>query len=109
MPLIRLDDLQLSVGTQVLFDHISLALKRGEKIGLLGRNGSGKSTLLKVIAGEARVDSGSVWVRPGARVAVLSQALPDADELSVFDVVASGLAETGKVLAEYHALAMQPD
>ncbi|MFZ5697417.1 MAG: ABC-F family ATP-binding cassette domain-containing protein, partial [Pseudomonadota bacterium] len=109
MPLIRLDDLQLAVGTQVLFDHISLALKRGEKIGLLGRNGTGKSTLLKVIAGEARVDAGSVWVRPGTRIAVLSQGLPDADDLSVFDVVASGLAETGKLLAEFHTLAMQPD
>ena len=64
MPLIRLDDLQLAVGTQVLFDHISLALRRGEKIGLLGRNGSGKSTLLNIIAGTAKVDAGSVWVRP---------------------------------------------
>ncbi len=109
MPLIRLDDLQLSVGTQVLFDHINLALKRGEKIGLLGRNGTGKSTLLKVIAGEARVDAGSVWVRPGTRIAVLSQSLPDADESSVFDVVAAGLADTGPLLAEYHALALQAD
>jgi len=104
MPQIRLKDLQLSVGTQVLFDHIDLALKRGEKIGLLGRNGTGKSTLLKVIAGEARVDAGEVWVRPGTRIAVLAQALPSADDATIFDVVAAGLAETGALLAEYHAL-----
>jgi ATP-binding cassette subfamily F protein uup len=109
MPQIRLKDLQLSVGTQVLFDHIDLALKRGEKIGLLGRNGTGKSTLLKVIAGEARVDAGEVWVRPGTRIAVLAQSLPSADDATIFDVVAAGLAETGALLAEYHTLTHDAD
>ncbi|MFP5440803.1 MAG: ATP-binding cassette domain-containing protein [Gammaproteobacteria bacterium] len=109
MPLIRLQDIQLAVGQQVLFDHIDLSLKRGEKIGLVGRDGTGKSTLLKLIAGEAKADSGEVWVRPGTRVAMLSQSLPEAGELTVFEVVAGGLADTGRLLAEYHALAMQPD
>ncbi|MFZ5724018.1 MAG: ATP-binding cassette domain-containing protein [Pseudomonadota bacterium] len=109
MPLIRLQDIQLAVGQQILFDHIDLALKRGEKIGLVGRNGTGKSTLLKLIAGDAKADAGEVWVRPGTRVAMLSQSLPDADDLTVFEVVAAGLAETGRLLADYHALTLQPD
>ncbi len=109
MPLIRLQDLQLAVGRQVLFDHVDLTLKRGEKIGLVGRNGTGKSTLLRLLAGEAKPDAGEVWVRPGTRVAMLAQALPNADESTVFEYVAAGIAETGRLLSEYHALTLQPD
>ena len=49
-------------------------------------------------------ESGQRWLRPGTRMASLQQALPEADEQSVYDVVASGLAETGRLLAEYHHL-----
>lgn len=41
---------------------VSLAVGRGETLGLIGRNGSGKSTLLRLIAGIHRPDAGSVSV-----------------------------------------------
>lgn len=41
-------------------DNISLAVPRGQIIGLIGPNGSGKSTLFNVIAGVAPADSGSI-------------------------------------------------
>lgn len=106
MPQIQLRNVHLAYGTQVLLDHVDLTLKKGRKIGLLGRNGTGKSSLLKLIAGDNKPDSGEVWVRPGTRIATLSQSLPDAGELTIFDVVASGLAELGAALAEFHTLAM---
>jgi ATP-binding cassette subfamily F protein uup len=104
MPLLKLDSVHLQYGTQVLLDDISLVIKRGEKLGLLGRNGTGKTTLLKVLAGELTPDAGERWVRPGVRIARLQQTLPEADEISVFDAVAAGLANAGRLLSEYHQL-----
>jgi ATP-binding cassette subfamily F protein uup len=104
MPLLRLDSVHLQYGTQVLLDDINLSITRGEKLGLLGRNGTGKTTLLKVLAGELTPDSGEHWVRPGVRIARLQQTLPEADQLSVYDAVAAGLADAGRLLSEYHHL-----
>ncbi len=111
MPLLRLDSIHLQYGTQVILDNVNLSITRGEKLGLLGRNGTGKTTLLKVLAGELTADSGERWVRPGIRIARLQQTLPDADQLTVYEVVAAGLADAGRLLSEYHKLiqADQPD
>ena len=52
MPYIRLDQIEFSIGTQVLLDKVSLTLDKGERLGLLGRNGAGKSTLMRILSGE---------------------------------------------------------
>jgi len=104
MPLLRLDKVALHYGTLVLLDEVDLSISKGKKIGLLGRNGAGKTTLLQVLSGEITPDSGERWLRPGTRIAWLQQTLPPADEQTVYDVVASGLAETGRLLAQYHHL-----
>ncbi len=51
---------------------VSLTVRRGETIALLGRSGSGKSTLLNVISGIDRVDKGSVIV-DGVELTALSE------------------------------------
>jgi ATP-binding cassette subfamily F protein uup len=96
--------MQLHYGTQVLLDQVDLTIRRGERWGLLGRNGTGKTTLLRILAGELAADAGERWLRPGVRIARLQQTLPDADSSTVYDVVAEGLAEAGKLLQDYHHL-----
>lgn len=49
--------------------NISLEVKRGESIGLVGVNGSGKSTLLRIISGLMKPDTGRIVVR--GRIAAL--------------------------------------
>jgi ABC-type branched-subunit amino acid transport system ATPase component len=61
--LLRADGIDFSYGQlQVLFG-ISLEVRRGEALALLGTNGAGKSTLLRVIAGLERPSAGSVTYR----------------------------------------------
>jgi len=109
MPLLRLDNASLHYGNLALLDEVSFKISRGNKIGLLGRNGAGKTTLLKVLAGDIIPESGERWLRPGTRIAWLQQVLPEADEQTVYEVVASGLAETGQLLAEYHHLVQEDE
>ena len=52
MPLIRLNQIEYSIGTQMLLDKVSLTLEKGDRLGLLGRNGAGKSTLLRILSCE---------------------------------------------------------
>src|SRR5574341_1285433 len=61
-------------------DGVSLEVREGERIGLMGHNGSGKTTLLRVLAGAYEPVSGSLDVR-GSVVSMLSITLgmdPDA-------------------------------
>ena len=62
---IRVDRLAKAYGDHVVFPGINLAVKRGEKIGIIGVNGAGKTTLLRMLAGELPHDSGSIKLGAG--------------------------------------------
>jgi ABC transport system ATP-binding/permease protein len=109
MPLIRLDKISINFGTHILLDEVNFGIKRGSRIGLLGRNGAGKTTLMKLVAGVISPDGGERWLRPGVEVAWLEQNLPTADEQTVYDFVADGLAEVGALLKRYHHLTFHYD
>jgi len=104
MAIRTLHKIDYGFGGQPLLADVSLQIEPGERIGILGRNGAGKTTLLKVISGEQVPDSGTVESPPGIRVARLPQGIPTRLTGSVFEVVAEGLGDRGKLLAEYHHL-----
>ena len=46
------DEVRKDYGAHTVFDHVTLTIKRGEKVAFVGKNGEGKSTLVKCIMGE---------------------------------------------------------
>jgi ABC transport system ATP-binding/permease protein len=104
MPLIQLQSVDYSVGGPLLLESVDLSIEPHERACVVGRNGEGKSTLLRLLAGEILPDDGEVRMQGGARVARLTQEVPQDTAGSVFDVVAAGLGELGALLAQYHHL-----
>ena len=72
----------------VVFDHVDLTIRRGDKVAFVGRNGEGKSTLVKCIMGQIPFD-GNLKVGHGVKIGYYAQnqaQLLD-DDLSVFDTI----------------------
>ena len=60
--MIELKNISYTYEKQEVFRSLSLSVKRGEKVGILGESGCGKSTLLKIIAGLYKPTEGTVLV-----------------------------------------------
>lgn len=104
MTLLKLTDVSLAYGNNPLLDGVSWQIARGERVCIIGRNGTGKSSMLSLVKGSQLPDEGEVWRAPGLKIGELPQELPVADNRTVFDVVAEGLAGVGQLLADYHHL-----
>jgi phospholipid/cholesterol/gamma-HCH transport system ATP-binding protein len=59
---IAVESLHKSFGSQAVLNGISLSVKRGETLAVLGRSGTGKSVLLRLVIGLEKPDSGSVCI-----------------------------------------------
>jgi ATP-binding cassette subfamily F protein 3 len=57
-PLLILEDVAAGYAGVPVLEDVQLQVRRGARIGLLGRNGAGKSTLMKVLAGAMAPHSG---------------------------------------------------
>lgn len=97
-----------SFGAQRALDGVSLVLRRGERVALVGHNGAGKSTLIKLILGLTRPTSGRVEVLgadPAARAAARVRAsLGFLPESVVFHPAMTG----AELMAFYARLKRQP-
>jgi ATP-binding cassette subfamily F protein uup len=109
MSLIQLQRVDFSVGGPLLLERVDLVVDANERLCIVGRNGEGKSTLMKLIAGELQPDDGEVRVQGGVIVARMAQEVPQDTAGSVFDVVAEGLGDLGRLLARYHHLLAEGD
>ena len=71
--ILTIENLTKSYGEKLLFDHVSLGIDEGDKIGIVGVNGTGKSTFLKTVAGMTQPDSGSFVSMRNLRMEYLAQ------------------------------------
>jgi ribose transport system ATP-binding protein len=101
-PLLRMEGISKRFGATRALDGVSLAVRAGEVLALIGENGAGKSTLMKILSGAHAPDAGAIQLdgRPFAPkgphdartsgVAMIYQELTLAPDLSVEDNVMLG-------------------
>src|ERR1700751_2534663 len=102
--MIRLDNISKQNGHQILFIKASVALHRGEKVGLVGPNGSGKTTLLRMITGEEAPDEVQVAVDRGVTIGYFSQDVGEMASRSAVAEVMDGVGPVSEVATELHQL-----
>lgn len=61
--IIKATSLNKSFGAVQALHNVSLSIKRGEVVALIGDNGAGKSTIIKILSGVLRPDSGSLYIQ----------------------------------------------
>lgn len=107
--LLSLNKISLAYGHLPLLKDVDFQIEKGERVCLVGRNGTGKSTMFRVISGIAEPDEGEIWKQPNLRISYLEQEVPEDDQSSIYDIVASGLGDLGQLLMDYHHLLQHYD
>ncbi|HNQ56360.1 MAG: ABC transporter ATP-binding protein [Rhodocyclaceae bacterium] len=72
-PLLMLEDAAAGYGDIAVLQGLTLTLRPGERLGLLGRNGAGKSTLIRLLAGEAPPLAGIRHEGKGLKIGYFAQ------------------------------------
>src|SRR3989344_2805357 len=95
---------QISFGyheDNMLFEHISFKISRGDRLAIVGENGAGKSTLMRMIAGAVEPTEGALHYDNGVRMCYVLQEFDGVDE-SVRDYILRHTRNIGKAI-EYTA------
>jgi ATP-binding cassette subfamily F protein 3 len=72
-PLLVAEDLDAGYGSTPILRKVDLTIRRGARIGILGRNGAGKSTLIRTLVGELEPLAGSVRPSRAIRIGYFAQ------------------------------------
>lgn len=73
LPLLSAHNLRKTYGSTTALNGVSVAIRAGESVAVMGASGSGKTTLLHCLAGIVQPDSGTVLLQlPGARTDITS-------------------------------------
>ena len=70
---IKLEDIYFSYGEKEILNSVNLGIDMNTRATLVGLNGSGKSTLMKLISGEIKPSSGTVWTQNNLRIGYYNQ------------------------------------
>jgi ATP-binding cassette subfamily F protein 3 len=84
--MLQIKDLTFNAWGRKFFDHASVSLPPGAKVGLIGRNGVGKSTLFKLILGQLHAGDDEISLPKAARIGSVDQEHP-ATPFTLLDTV----------------------
>ena len=101
MDMLRIEDLSLSYGDKPVVQNLSLRVKKGQVVSIIGPNASGKSTILKSIAGIIKPVSGKIFIEEkdiskmdskklAQKVSILLQQNKNPDDMSIEELVYFG-------------------
>ncbi|MEM9415155.1 MAG: ATP-binding cassette domain-containing protein [Planctomycetota bacterium] len=104
--IIEVRDVTKKFGSTTVLDDLSLDVRRGERLVILGGSGAGKSTLLNMLAAETQPTKGTVKV-DGKDIGCMSQNDLDSYRKTMGVLFQSGALFNSLTIAENIALPMQ--
>ena len=105
--MIRLDSIKKTYPNGELFSNVNISIKRGMRVGLVGKNGSGKTTLLRIMLNKESPDSGHLQIERSISIGYLAQDIVVGTKLSIVEEVKAGfqdLIDLEKNITEYLVL-----
>ncbi|MFJ8067003.1 ribosomal protection-like ABC-F family protein [Psychrobacillus sp. NPDC096426] len=84
-----IQEISKMLGGNIIFENLSLSIKTGDRLGIVGRNGAGKTTLFKLIARLETIDKGSIHFKKGTQIGYLAQIPSFSEEITGYDVLNS--------------------
>ena len=99
-----IQEISKMLGGNTIFENLSLSIKTGDKLGVVGRNGSGKTTLFKLIAGIEKPDVGTIYFKKGTKIGYLAQIPTFSEEVTGMDLLNSAFDELIALQAQMKVL-----
>lgn len=81
--MISVEGLKVEFGVKPLFNDVSFAINRHDRIALVGKNGAGKSTMLKILCGIQKPTAGTVAIPNDTTIGYLPQVMNLQDDTTV--------------------------
>lgn len=107
MILLAVNQLRKSYGASTVLQSITMEIKEGERVAIIGENGSGKSTLFKIWAGMEQPDQGDVFIKKGTVISYLPQLPVYPPTHTGRDVIMGAFAEFNDIKNRMHDMEQQ--
>ena len=92
-----IQEISKMLGGNIIFENLSLSIKTGDRLGVVGRNGAGKTTLFKLIARIESPDKGSIHFKKGTKIGYLAQIPSFSADITGYDVLNSAFQSLNEI------------